>query len=77
MSGTEKREHRDAKILLIGRQMSNVMFNLAQRGDGTSNIHLAANEYAQFGPLYKAWDEAVIEYRASFKRGARRKARQR
>ena len=63
-----KRNRRDDEILLIGRRMSNVFYNLAQRGDGVSNIHLAASEYACFKELQQKWDAAVTEYRKSFKR---------
>jgi len=63
-----KRNRRDDEILLIGRRMSNVFYNLAQRGDGVSNIHLAASEYACFKELQQEWDAAVVKYRNSFRR---------
>lgn len=63
-----KKKRQDVELLLIGAQMANVMFNLSQRGDGVSNIHLAANEYGCFKELQTQWDAAIKKYRQSPKR---------
>ena len=58
---------RDDEILLIGRQMSNVLYNL---GNNHPQLPSVADR-STFRELQQKWDAAVIKYRASFKRKKR------
>lgn len=57
---------RDNDILSIGRQMSNICWNLGH--NNAVSIEASRGTYAE---LAKQWDEAVIKYRESFKRRRR------
>jgi hypothetical protein len=61
----ERKPRRDERILHIGAMMSNVMFNLKQWPVGRP---LSKSDLDQFAMLQDKWDEAVREYRQSFKR---------
>jgi hypothetical protein len=63
--GKKERKRRDADILSIGNQMSNVMFNLKQR------TSMMDHERAMFNELQKQWDVATNNYLQSFKRKGR------
>ena len=62
-----RKPRRDADVLSIGRQMSNVLFNLSQMsGDKT----LGEINFKNLRSLQEQWDTAVTKYRDSFKRKA-------
>jgi hypothetical protein len=56
---------RDAEIVSIGGQMSNVMFNLKQK---FGEIMVTNHDRETYERLQKEWDAALIKYRQSFKR---------
>ncbi len=59
-----KKERRDADLILVGTQMSNVLYNLKQRTSGV----ITAEEREQFGTLQTKWDITKQYYLKSFKR---------
>lgn len=60
---TRKPERRDADIISVGSQMSNVLYNLRQRP-----TFLTAHEKEQFDMLQTKWDVVKFQYLKSFKR---------
>lgn len=66
MSATqERRERRDGEIMRVGRQMSNVLFNLSQM---SGEKLLAEINLVGLRKLQEQWDAASLAYRQSFKR---------
>lgn len=63
MSGKPERKYEN--VLLVGRQMSNVLFNLSQM---PGNKLLGDINLANLRKLQEQWDEAALAYRQSFKR---------